>query len=501
VANLNVLPQVSAKPSTPNGVKGEVSKETSSGKVLAQEFQKDLHQASEKPAGLTDKNKAELEKLALQSSEKEATEKAAALALQGAGVKPELPLAVPAKGEAQPKEANALKGGSPLNAKAGPEQAKANLIQEQLKTAKNPAELQTQAHADARADEQMQKLVEASGGSKGQLNHSELASMMSGEAQAGAGVKNGASLKALSDEHAFDLESMDVKEGSSASGIASQSLSDHAGRVPSSKLSTSDYMNLRDLSQHSAKPVVTRDAISAQNPSLQASNLSSLTSAGIGMKAATLSSANAKDKKPGAANEAAPGSVIAFDRGTHSFNGKTIDAPVTQGSNQKIILSHDAVHQISNHVNLLSQAKQDGEIKIRLRPDHLGEMQMSVRTQGNAVSIQIKAQDGEAKKIIEESLGSLRDSLSQQNLTLGRVDVVTQSPQAQNDQGMQMDMNQQQFRQNHDQSGFNNQEQNARQDRFFEDQAKPVNLNAGRAAQMSAVRSRAGSANGLDMIA
>lgn len=48
---------------------------------------------------------------------------------------------------------------------------------------------------------------------------------------------------------------------------------------------------------------------------------------------------------------------------------------------------------------------------------------MSVKTNGQQVSIQFKAQDERSKKIIEDSLGSLKDNLALQSLSLGKDDV------------------------------------------------------------------------------
>jgi hypothetical protein len=47
---------------------------------------------------------------------------------------------------------------------------------------------------------------------------------------------------------------------------------------------------------------------------------------------------------------------------------------------------------------------------------------------GSDVGLQIHASDSQAKKILEESLGSLRDSLAAQNLSLGKVDVQVAQP-------------------------------------------------------------------------
>ena len=138
-----------------------------------------------------------------------------------------------------------------------------------------------------------------------------------------------------------------------------------------------------------------------------------------------------------------PGIEQSMKGSIHS--GPVIEAPVTHGTAGKTILSHDAIHQISQQVNLLGKARQDGEIKIRLKPDHLGELVMNVKSRGNEVSIQIKTHDLEAKKIIEDSIGSLKESLSVQNLSLSKMDVINQSSSMHgSEQSMQMDFNQNQ---------------------------------------------------------
>jgi flagellar hook-length control protein FliK len=103
--------------------------------------------------------------------------------------------------------------------------------------------------------------------------------------------------------------------------------------------------------------------------------------------------------------------------------GQAMDGFVTTGAAGKTILSHDAVHQLGQQLNLISQTQKDGEIRIRLKPDHLGELQMRVRADGQNISIQISADDSRAKSIIEESMSSLKDTLAQHQLNLTSVDV------------------------------------------------------------------------------
>jgi flagellar hook-length control protein FliK len=182
---------------------------------------------------------------------------------------------------------------------------------------------------------------------------------------------------------------------------------------------------------------------------------------------------------------------------------QTLEAPVVRAPPGQIRLSDEAVGSLAGAVNGLSQARQDGEIKIRLRPDHLGELVMNVRTQGQQVSLQIKAADGESKKILEDSLSALRDSLSQQNLSLSKVEVVSspsasfatpdQNPNQMSDSGAQR----QGF--GGQSGGFsgNGSERDSGQERHFEESVAGGNLNLSRAGRSA--RSR--SASGLDLIA
>ena len=62
-------------------------------------------------------------------------------------------------------------------------------------------------------------------------------------------------------------------------------------------------------------------------------------------------------------------------------------------------------------------------MRIRLRPDHLGELRLIVSAHGNRVGIQFQASHEKTKKIIESSLASLKESLSSQNLILSQIDL------------------------------------------------------------------------------
>ena len=62
-------------------------------------------------------------------------------------------------------------------------------------------------------------------------------------------------------------------------------------------------------------------------------------------------------------------------------------------------------------------------MKLRLKPDHLGELQVRIAASGNEVGLQVHASSEKARRVLEESLGSLKEALSNQGLSLSRVDV------------------------------------------------------------------------------
>lgn len=95
---------------------------------------------------------------------------------------------------------------------------------------------------------------------------------------------------------------------------------------------------------------------------------------------------------------------------------------VVKGAMAQDRLSTEALMGISTGVrNLASQG--GGEIRIRLKPENLGELHLRVMTDGSRVGLKIQASDESARRVIEESIGYLKESLAAQNLSLGKVDL------------------------------------------------------------------------------
>jgi flagellar hook-length control protein FliK len=96
---------------------------------------------------------------------------------------------------------------------------------------------------------------------------------------------------------------------------------------------------------------------------------------------------------------------------------------VVQGANAENRLSSEALANIAGNVRNIAGQGNSGEMRIRLRPENLGELHVRVVTDGRNVGLQIQASDEKAKKILEESLTHLKDSLASQSLSLASVDL------------------------------------------------------------------------------
>jgi flagellar hook-length control protein FliK len=470
MANLNALPQVT-----------KATPQIDSSQKLKPTGPKDAHASESKaePSEFETKLKSEASKKEASKKDDDKDSVAAASQNQAQLLQKALSPVAPAKGEGAEKILEKGADGKKGAALKAVPHGKEELIKNELdgktadgKVAKTKVELTPAQQA------QLAKLQSVEGQKTQAIGQGKGTAHSQSAAQAAA--LTAAGTQAIDQD--FDVESVDVKGGAFATAGLKKGLEESATpKAPISKLSTADYLNLRDVSK---KDAISGNPSQAGKPSLDLGTFGK-----TDPKKARLTAGEGRETLGSAALSQN------FQLNSHS---KVIDAHVTQGSAGKAVLSHDALHQMTQQVNLLSQAKQDGEIKIRLRPDHLGELQMSVKTQGQNVAIDIKAHSVEAKKIIEESLGSLRASLSEQNLNLSRVDVVTSTNQAQaGDQGLQMDLsNQRQSSGQENASRFSDQQSNARQERLYQESQAPRNLDIARANRVN----RSG-ADGLDMIA
>jgi len=133
-----------------------------------------------------------------------------------------------------------------------------------------------------------------------------------------------------------------------------------------------------------------------------------------------------KDKKV-ELNEALMGGAALNSVSTHPKTAEgsstlEVTGRVTQGSMTQDRLTSESLGNMSVGIRDLS-AQGGGEMRVRLHPDNLGEIHLRVVTQGNHVGLEIQASSDKAKKILEDSMSHLKESLASHSLTLGAVDL------------------------------------------------------------------------------
>jgi flagellar hook-length control protein FliK len=111
---------------------------------------------------------------------------------------------------------------------------------------------------------------------------------------------------------------------------------------------------------------------------------------------------------------------------------------VVQGAMARERLSSQSLAGLSESIRG-AQVQGGGNIKIRLNPDHLGEIRLEVATVGNRVGLKIQASDAKAKNVIEESIKYLRESLGTHDLNLAKVDVSVAPARANTESAFSMD--------------------------------------------------------------
>ncbi len=84
------------------------------------------------------------------------------------------------------------------------------------------------------------------------------------------------------------------------------------------------------------------------------------------------------------------------------------------------------VMQVSQNLKSLAQ-QGEGEVRIRLRPEHLGELHIRLSAKNGAIDLKIQASSESARKVLEKNLPSLEKSLLEHQLKLEKVEVATAS--------------------------------------------------------------------------
>jgi|GEM_PF-2540019 len=87
------------------------------------------------------------------------------------------------------------------------------------------------------------------------------------------------------------------------------------------------------------------------------------------------------------------------------------------------LFEKEIVEQVQK--TILNSTNKNGthQISLTLNPEKLGEIKLTIQVEGNVVSARMNVENSQVKQIIEQNMQNLKDSLAQQNLSAGSLDV------------------------------------------------------------------------------
>ncbi|MDR2904061.1 MAG: flagellar hook-length control protein FliK [Clostridiales bacterium] len=119
----------------------------------------------------------------------------------------------------------------------------------------------------------------------------------------------------------------------------------------------------------------------------------------------------------------------------------------------KNINTEDVINQITEQIKVEVKG-QATEIKVSLRPEHLGDVTLKIMTQNGIVTAQIVAENQRVKEIIEAGFNNLKDALQQKGINISQLSVSVGQENAekqmgffQQQQGMRQDRSPRRIRQ------------------------------------------------------
>jgi flagellar hook-length control protein FliK len=161
-------------------------------------------------------------------------------------------------------------------------------------------------------------------------------------------------------------------------------------------------------------------ATASENKNAAQQNVSlGLPKEGLVLAGKTLTDALAKQKSDDLNTQAVPNS----QNSTALVSDKLMSTLRADEPNAIMRQIEDSV--IQQVADKLSNAVKTGvsEIRVMLRPESLGDVQMRIRVEGDVVTGKMYVENQQVKHIIEANLQTLKDSLSQQHLTMGSFSV------------------------------------------------------------------------------
>ncbi len=134
------------------------------------------------------------------------------------------------------------------------------------------------------------------------------------------------------------------------------------------------------------------------------------------------------DTRPGSSVHLDPG-LVSTSVGSKNNSGAPIQGNIVRNQDFRPVLNPETIQNLTQSLVGLKNQSTGGEIKIRLRPDHLGEIQLLIKNTGSTIDLQVKTSSSEAKAIFEDSVHQLKEQLNKQNIQLSKVDFSGLIPQ------------------------------------------------------------------------
>jgi len=104
----------------------------------------------------------------------------------------------------------------------------------------------------------------------------------------------------------------------------------------------------------------------------------------------------------------------------------TPNVTTTMASTQTVVTPQSIAQQIVQNVRFVT-GEQMAEIRIQLRPEHLGDVTMRIATVNGIVTAQFIAESQRVKELIEAGFTHLRDALEQAGVNIADIEVNVQS--------------------------------------------------------------------------
>lgn len=116
--------------------------------------------------------------------------------------------------------------------------------------------------------------------------------------------------------------------------------------------------------------------------------------------------------------------VVGLNPNSQSIDGETFLEKASKSlGNEKNVDTENVIKQLMDAMKVEVKSDITSEIKIMLRPQHLGDVTLKIITENGLIVAQFEAENQRVKEIIESNFNSLKDSLESQGIQVSSLQV------------------------------------------------------------------------------